>query len=87
MIDITHGVPRHDVRAGAVLLAEALPYVPAGVHLAVVDPDVGAARRAVALECEDGRSSSDPTTGCCGWPRRPAVEWSRRPTSRARGFA
>ncbi len=63
VIDITHGVPRHDVRAGAVMLAEALPYVPAGVHLAVVDPDVGADRRAVALECEDGRQLVGPDNG------------------------
>jgi S-adenosyl-L-methionine hydrolase (adenosine-forming) len=63
VIDITHGVPRHDVRAGAVLLAESLPYVPTGVHLAVVDPDVGAERRAVALECADGRRLVGPDNG------------------------
>jgi S-adenosyl-L-methionine hydrolase (adenosine-forming) len=67
VIDLTHGVPRHDVRAGALLLAQALPYVPAGVHLAVVDPDVGAARRAVALECEDGRQLVGPDNGLL-WP-------------------
>src|SRR5947209_5084351 len=55
VIDLTHGVPRHDVRRGAILLAGALPYLPAGVHLAVVDPDVGAARRAVALRLADDR--------------------------------
>jgi S-adenosyl-L-methionine hydrolase (adenosine-forming) len=53
VIDITHAIPRHDVRAGALVLAGALAYMPGGVHLAVVDPDVGAAppqaRRAVAL--------------------------------------
>jgi S-adenosylmethionine hydrolase len=49
VIDLGHGVPRQDVRAGALMLARALPYVPAGVHLAVVDPEVGAQRRAVAL--------------------------------------
>jgi S-adenosylmethionine hydrolase len=53
VIDLTHAVPRHDVRAGATVLHAALPYLPAGVHLAVVDPGVGAAgphaRRAVAL--------------------------------------
>ena len=63
VIDITHGVPRHQVRAGAVLLAESLPYVPAGVHLAVVDPEVGAQRRAVALQCEDGRQLVGPDNG------------------------
>jgi S-adenosylmethionine hydrolase len=51
VIDLTHGVPRHDVRTGALTLARALPYAPAGVHLAVVDPEVGAQRRAVALRC------------------------------------
>ena len=51
VIDVTHGVPRHNVRAGALILRNALPYMPAGVHLAVVDPEVGAERRAVALRC------------------------------------
>jgi S-adenosylmethionine hydrolase len=49
VIDLGHGVPRHDVQAGALTLARALPYMPTGVHLAVVDPEVGARRRAVAL--------------------------------------
>ena len=53
VIDISHGVPRQDVQAGALMLARALPYMPAGVHLAVVDPEVGARRRAVALRCGD----------------------------------
>ena len=51
IIDLGHGVPRHDVRAGALALRAALPYAPAGVHLAVVDPGVGTERRAVALRC------------------------------------
>lgn len=51
VVDLTHGVPRHDVRTGALVLRRALPYAPAGVHLAVVDPGVGGARRAVALRC------------------------------------
>ena len=49
VIDLSHGVPRQSVLAGALMLARALPYAPPGVHLAVVDPDVGARRRAVAL--------------------------------------
>lgn len=53
VIDITHGIARHDVRAGALVLRDALPYMPAGVHLAVVDPEVGGRRRAVALACAD----------------------------------
>jgi S-adenosylmethionine hydrolase len=49
VIDLTHGVPRQDVLQGAAMLANALPYAPAGVHLAVVDPGVGSERRAVAV--------------------------------------
>jgi S-adenosylmethionine hydrolase len=53
VIDVTHGIARHDVRAGALVLRRALAFMPAGVHLAVVDPEVGAQRRAVALRCAD----------------------------------
>ncbi len=64
VIDLTHGVPRQDVLGGARVLARALPYVPAGVHLAVVDPEVGARRRAVALRTqEEGRLLVGPDNG------------------------
>jgi S-adenosylmethionine hydrolase len=63
VIDISHGVPRHDVRAGALILRAALPYMPVGVHLAVVDPDVGAERRAVAMRAADGRMLVGPDNG------------------------
>jgi S-adenosylmethionine hydrolase len=49
IIDLTHGVPRHDVRSGARALRDAVAYMPSGIGLAVVDPDVGAQRRAVAI--------------------------------------
>jgi S-adenosylmethionine hydrolase len=45
VIDITHAIPACDVRTGALVLADALAYMPAGVHLAVVDPGVGARER------------------------------------------
>jgi S-adenosyl-L-methionine hydrolase (adenosine-forming) len=64
VIDLTHGIPRQDVRAGAAILARALPYTPAGVHLAVVDPDVGARRRALALRtADDDRLMVGPDNG------------------------
>jgi len=63
VIDLAHGIRRHDVRAGAVVLAEALAFMPIGVHLAVVDPDVGAQRRAVALGLDDGRILVGPDNG------------------------
>jgi S-adenosyl-L-methionine hydrolase (adenosine-forming) len=64
VIDISHGVPRHDVVAGARILVRTLPYAPPGVHLAVVDPEVGARRRAVALRtAEDDRLLVGPDNG------------------------
>jgi S-adenosyl-L-methionine hydrolase (adenosine-forming) len=63
VIDVTHGVPRHDVLAGAVILRGALPYLPVGVHLAVVDPDVGAERRAVAVRLANDRMLVGPDNG------------------------
>lgn len=51
VLHLGHGVPPQDVRTGARRLARSLPFVPAGVHLAVVDPGVGGARRAVAIRC------------------------------------
>jgi S-adenosylmethionine hydrolase len=63
VIDITHGVRRHDVLAGAIVLRNVLPYMPAGVHLAVVDPGVGGERRAVALRLADGRRLVGPDNG------------------------
>jgi S-adenosylmethionine hydrolase len=48
-IDITHLIPRGDVRRGSAVLIQTVPFFPSGVHLAVVDPGVGTARRAVAI--------------------------------------
>jgi S-adenosyl-L-methionine hydrolase (adenosine-forming) len=63
VIDITHGVARHDVQGGALALRAALRYMPVGVHIAVVDPDVGAERRAVAVLLGDGRQLVGPDNG------------------------
>ena len=63
VVDLTHGIPRFDVRRGALALRDALPYVPIGVHVAVVDPQVGTERRAVALRCADGRTLVGPDNG------------------------
>src|SRR3972149_6981767 len=49
-VDISHDVRRHDVREGAFLLASVAPFCPTGtVHLAVVDPGVGTARRPLVV--------------------------------------
>lgn len=48
--DITHGIPRHDIRAGSLALARASQYLNPGIVLAIVDPGVGSDRRGVAVE-------------------------------------
>lgn len=54
VIDVTHGVPPGDVRQGALTLAQAAPFLPPAVHLAVVDPDVGTSRRGLVVVAADG---------------------------------
>jgi S-adenosylmethionine hydrolase len=49
VIDVTHHVPPADVTRGAAVLAETAPYLPPSVHVAVVDPGVGTARRPIAI--------------------------------------
>jgi S-adenosylmethionine hydrolase len=64
VVDLTHGIERHDVRTGALVLRRALPYAQPGVHLAVVDPEVGAQRRAIALRtAEEDRILVGPDNG------------------------
>jgi S-adenosylmethionine hydrolase len=71
VVDITHGVERYAVRQGALVLRNTLPYMPVGVHVAVVDPQVGTERRALALRTMDGRILVGPDNGLLSlaWPR------------------
>ena len=45
IIDITHLIPPGGIRRGTAVLAQAVPYFPPAVHVAVVDPGAGPARR------------------------------------------
>jgi S-adenosylmethionine hydrolase len=63
VIDVAHGLPPHGVRTAAIALRNALPFMPTGVHLAVVDPGVGTERRPVALRCPDGNFLVGPDNG------------------------
>jgi S-adenosyl-L-methionine hydrolase (adenosine-forming) len=63
VIDITHGIPPQHVLQGAIVLANTLPYMPIGVHMAVVDPGVGGPRKAVAVRGADGRLYVGPDNG------------------------
>jgi S-adenosylmethionine hydrolase len=66
IIDVTHLVPRGDVRRGAAVLAQTVPYLPPAVHVAVVDPGVGTARRGVAVAAGDSVFVG-PDNGLLSW--------------------
>ncbi len=66
IIDITHLVPPGDVRRGAAVLAQTVPYLPPAVHVVVVDPGVGTARRGVAVQA-GGSILVGPDNGVLSW--------------------
>lgn len=64
IVDVSHEVPRHDVLAGALLLEACAPWFPRGaIHLGVVDPGVGTARRALCVVDPEGRRFVGPDNG------------------------
>ncbi len=64
VIDITHGIARHDLLGAAFVLRNTMRYMPDGaIHLAVVDPGVGGPRRAVVLRSKGGRLFVGPDNG------------------------
>ena len=63
IIDITHGIRPGRILQGALALANALAYMPVGVHLAIVDPGVGSSRRPLALRDGEGRLYVGPDNG------------------------
>ena len=63
VIDVTHGIPPTQVLQGALVLSSTLPYMPVGIHLAVVDPGVGGARRPLVIADRDGRMFVGPDNG------------------------
>src|SRR5690348_2773929 len=63
VLDLTHGIEPQAVLQGALVLRNAVRFLPVGVHLAVVDPDVGGKRRAVAIATRDGRIFVGPDNG------------------------
>jgi hypothetical protein len=63
IVDITHEVDKYNVRHGALMLWCALPFMPVGAHLAVIDPGVGTARRPVAIETARGDFLVGPDNG------------------------
>jgi len=66
IIDVTHLVPPGDVRRGAAVLAQTVPYLPPAVHVAVVDPGVGTGRRGIAVAAGDSVFIG-PDNGLLSW--------------------
>jgi S-adenosylmethionine hydrolase len=88
LVDITHDIPPHDVRAGARQLAASYKYFPPGtVFLVVVDPGVGSGRKGIAVETADYRFVA-PDNGVLSavldeTPPRRIVELTERKFARA----
>jgi len=59
IVDLTHGIPPFDVRAGALALSRSVSYLGPGVVVAVVDPGVGSGRRAVAVSVREAPGPAD----------------------------
>jgi S-adenosylmethionine hydrolase len=62
-VDLAHDLPAGDVRGASLVLARLAPLLPGAVHLAVVDPGVGTARRAAAVQLRDGGALVGPDNG------------------------
>jgi S-adenosylmethionine hydrolase len=63
IVDLHHNILRQDIRHGAVVLEQSVPFLPDSVHLAVVDPSVGSDRRAIAIETSWGEIFVGPDNG------------------------
>ena len=63
VVDVHHNILRQDIRHGAVVLLQTLPYLPDSVHLAVVDPGVGSGRKAIVVETLRGERFVAPDNG------------------------
>src|SRR5882672_11390340 len=54
IVDVGHSITKYAIPEGAYLLASAVPYLPVGVHLAVVDPGVGTERLPIGIRTARG---------------------------------
>ncbi len=74
VIDLSHGVPPGDIRAGALALKSSVPYFPNGtLFVAVVDPGVGSRRRVLWARTKD-HSFLAPDNGLLSWLPDPILE-------------
>ena len=55
IVDVSHGIERHNIAMGSFVLETALPYFPQGsIHVGVVDPGVGTQRLSLVVLCKQG---------------------------------
>jgi S-adenosyl-L-methionine hydrolase (adenosine-forming) len=67
IVDLAHEINGGDIRAAAFALMTAAPFFPAGtIHLVIVDPGVGSARRAIAIRCNQA-TFLGPDNGVLSW--------------------
>ena len=71
IVDLTHGIAAGDIRSGAFALMTAASFFPAGtIHVAVIDPGVGSARKALAISTPRAIFIG-PDNGLLSWAVRP----------------
>ena len=63
IVDISHSVRKYAIRDGAYLLWTAVPWMPVGIHVVVVDPGVGTARLPIAIRAARGDILIGPDNG------------------------
>jgi S-adenosylmethionine hydrolase len=63
ILDIGHSIRKYAIADGAWLQAGAVPYLPVGIHVAVVDPGVGTERRPIAIRTRRGDVLVGPDNG------------------------
>jgi hypothetical protein len=63
VVDLAHDIDKFAVRDGALLLWNAVPYLPIGAHVAVVDPGVGTSRKGIAIATLRGDFLIGPDNG------------------------
>ncbi len=86
IVDLTHGIAAGDIRGGAFALMTAAPFFPAGtIHVAVIDPGVGSARKAIAIRA--GRAIFlGPDNGVLSWAVKPEDVFEVRSVDNAEVF-
>ena len=76
IVDVCHLITAQDVEQGATSLSAAMPYLPVGIHLALVDPMHGSSCRGVVIETVDGSLLVGPDNGILSlaWDERGGIK-------------